>query len=142
MKKETMLLSLFALIIGLLFAGGIFYAYQFISQRPKQIQKNITLNPSPTAVSSNSDELMVEEPADEAVIDSKSVKVSGKTLPNSTVIVTSVNDEQVALPAENGNFSLTTTIGDGVHLIQVVSILPGGEEKKVVRTVTYSTESF
>jgi hypothetical protein len=143
MKKETIFLSLGALLIGLLVAGGVFYSYQYFT-KPSDADdaKIISLNPTPTPVSSNSDELMLDEPKDESVVDKKTVTVTGKTLPGSMVIVTSENDEQVATPADNGNFSLTTTLGDGVNIIEVLSILPSGEERKVVRSVTYSTESF
>jgi hypothetical protein len=58
------------------------------------------------------------------------------------VIVTSENDEQVVTPAANGNFSLTTTISNGVNMIEIIAILPDGRERKVIRTVTYTTESF
>lgn len=142
MKKETVFLSIGALLVGLLVAGGAFYAYQLLNKPADNKPATITLNASPTPVSSNSDELMVDEPQDETVVTNKSVKISGKTLPGSTVIVTSENDEQVATPADNGNFSLTTTIGDDVNIIEVIAILPSGEEKKVVRTITYSKESF
>ena len=142
MNKETILLSLTALLIGLFVAGGFFYAYQFITKSPQVEKKPFSLNPTPTPISSNSEELMVNEPDDESVVSSKSVSVSGKTLPGSTVIITSENDEQVATPADNGNFAVNTTIGAGVNIIEIISILPGGEERHVIRTVTNSTESF
>lgn len=142
MRKETIFLALIALVIGLLVAGGFFYAFQMISRDPSGDTESIVLDPSPTPVSSNSDELMVSEPDDESVTDNKSVTVSGKTIPGSTVIISSENDEQVATPAENGNFSVTTTISEGVNLIEIISILPDGKERQVIRTVTYSTESF
>ena len=142
MRKETILLSLAAIAIGLLVAGGFFYGYQYWTNQPKAQEKTITLNPTPTPVSTNSEELMVSEPTDETVVDSKSVRVSGKTVPGSLVIITSEIDEQVAEPADNGNFSVTTTVGEGVNIIQILTILPTGEERKAVRTVTYSTESF
>ena len=142
MKKETVFLSITALLIGLFVAGGAFYAYQMLSNPSAKKPVAIVLNATPTPVSSNSEELMVDEPDDEVVVASKSVKISGKTLPGSTVIVTSENDEQVAIPAGNGNFSLTTTIADGVNIIEILAILPDGSQRKVVRTITYTKESF
>lgn len=142
MKKETVFLSITALLIGLLVAGGAFYAYQLLNKQANNKPATITLNATPTPVSSNSEELMVDEPDDEIVVANKSVAISGKTLPGSTIIVTSENDEQVATPADNGNFSLNTTIADGVNIIEIIAILPSGEEKKVVRTITYSKETF
>jgi hypothetical protein len=142
MKKETIFLSLTALFIGLIVAGGIFYAYQFLTNPGSEKPKMITLNATPTPVSSNSEELMVQDPTDESVAESRSVMIYGKTLPGSMVIVTSENDEQVVTPAANGNFSLTTTISNGVNMIEIIAILPDGRERKVIRTVTYTTESF
>lgn len=142
MKKETIFLSLTALVIGLLVAGGIFFAYKYMTKPADKKGTIITLDPTPTPISSNSEELMLSEPEDESVVEKKSISISGKTVPGSTVIVSSENDEQVATPADNGNFSLTTTISEGANIIEVISILPSGEERKVIRTVTYSTESF
>lgn len=142
MKKETIFLSLTALVIGLIVAGGIFFAYKYMTKPADKKGAIITLDPTPTPISSNSEELMLSEPQDESVVEKKSVSVSGKTIPGSTVIVSSETDEQVATPAENGNFSLSTTISEGANIIEVISILPSGEERKVIRTVTYSTESF
>jgi hypothetical protein len=142
MKKETIFLSLTALFVGLLVAGGVFYTYQFLTKSNGEQPKTITLNATPTPLSSNSDELMVNTPGDESVSENKTVNVSGKSVPGSTIIVTSENDEQVVTPADNGNFSLTTTISNGVNIIEVIAILPSGKERKVIRTVTYTTESF
>ncbi len=142
MKKETIILSLIALVIGLLVAGGFFFAYQAITSPPERNGTEITLNATPTPVSSNSDELMVNEPEDESVVENKSVTISGKTIPGSVVVIASENGENVAEPAENGDFSVNMTISEGVNIIEVVSILPTGEERRVVRTVTYSTETF
>lgn len=142
MKKETIFLSLTALIIGLLVAGGFFYAYQLITKPSPSGKTPITLNPTPTPISSNSEELTVNEPQDESVVENKSIAISGKTLPGSIVVITSETDEQVAKPADNGNFSVTITISEGVNIIEVVTILPDGTERKVVRTVTYTEESF
>jgi hypothetical protein len=63
-------------------------------------------------------------------------------MPNTTIIVSTEINDQVVNPAANGNFTLDTTIDNGTNLIQITAIFPNGEEKKMTRTVTYSTESF
>ena len=54
---------------------------------------------------------------------------------------TNTNDE-VITPAGNGDFSTTATIENGQNQITIIAVAPNGEEKKIVKTLTFSTEEF
>jgi hypothetical protein len=107
-------------------------------QETLSIKSEITPTPTPN----NEYFLTIENPKDEAVVNSKSVTISGKTSPNATIIVSTATNDQVVTPAENGNFTLNDTIGNGTNLIQITAVFPTGEEKTETRTVVYTTESF
>lgn len=143
MKSERFILSFIALLIGLLVAGGAFYLYQSMKAlpSPKDVLTVKPVKSSPTPDTSG-DFITVETPADEAVVDRKIITIAGKTLPDTTIIVSSDTEDQVIKPASNGNYTLTQTIGDGVNILQITAIFPDGSEKKISRTITYSTESF
>lgn len=145
MKAEKVILSFVAVFVGLLAAGIAFYLYQATQVVPSE-EREQTLattseqTPAPTINDSNT--LTIESPQDEAVFDKKVITVNGKTLPDAIITVSTPDSDQVVKPAENGDFTLTQSIPDGTSIIQISAIFPDGTEKKELRTVTYSTESF
>lgn len=144
MKAEKVILSFVAIFVGLIAAGIAFYLYQLTktipTDKPNSSTISAKLTPSPTP--DNTYFLSVDSPTDEQVFSKQVVPVSGKTVPGSTIIVSTEDGDQVVTPATNGNFSLTQSIPDGTTLMQITAIFPNGEEKKVTRSVTFSTESF
>lgn len=141
MKTERVVLSFIAALIGLLVAGVIFYIYQSTKtvsapknqnetaiQQQKPAQQNIFLT--------------LSKPTDESVVGSKVVEVTGKTKPDATVIILTSLDEKVVSPSSDGNFSTTVNIDDGENIIEITAIAKTGEEQKITRTVTFSTEQF
>lgn len=142
MKTERIILSLIALFVGLLVAGGAFYIYQMTKQIPQDRSDTITIKSHPTPTPNSNDYLAIDSPKDEDVLDRKTITVSGKTLPGSTVIVSTESDDQVVQPTPTGTFSVTATIDDGVNLLSITSIFPDGTEKNIKRSVSYSAEDF
>lgn len=144
MKAEKVLLSFVAVLVGLVAAGLAFYLYQATRTVSSSKTKPIIIAPSPTqAPLSDKEHLFkIDNPKEEAVFDKKLITVSGKTISGATLIVATEDADQVVKPAQNGNFTLTMTIPDGTSIMQITAIFPDGTEKKEIRTVTFSTESF
>lgn len=144
MRAEKIILSLVAIIVGLGAAGVAFYLYQMTKTVPASKTQGISIQnqitPTPTPNTRNF--LTVENPKDESVSSSKTITISGKTEPGATIIVSTENNDQVVNAASNGDFTLTNAIDSGTNVIQITAVFTNGEEKKVIRTVTYSTESF
>lgn len=141
MKAEKFLIFTFALTIGVAIAGLGFYLYQSQKTIPKsQIQTISLKSPSPTPKPSVF--ITVDTPQNEDVSDSKTIKVAGKTSPDSTVIITTDADTQVISPAQNGDYSATLTIGDGENQLEVTAVTSQGQSTTLHRVITYSTETF
>lgn len=141
MKAERLILSLVAIVIGLLVAGGAFYLYQMTKTLPPQETKAITIShPTPTPDTGNF--LVLDSPKDQEVVTKKTISLSGKTLPDATIIISSESDDQVIKPARSGSFTATHTIGDDSNLLTVIAVFPNGEEQTIMRTVNFSTEEF
>jgi hypothetical protein len=141
MKKEKLILSFVAIFFGLLVAGIAFYLFQTTKTIPNSNSKTISLiSPSPTIPPSIS--LVLDQPKDEAVVDSKVLVVSGKTQSNAVVVITTDSSEDVVTPSENGGFSTTVNLDNGQNMLEVTSIAPNGESITVKKTVTYSLEEF
>lgn len=145
MKLEKVILSVIAIIVGLIAAAIAFYLYQMTKALPETDNKPISVNNTintPTPTPNDDNFLTVDNPKDESVFDTKTIKVSGKTMPNSTVIVSTEGNSQVVTPAQNGDFSLNETIGEGTSVLTITAIFPNGDEKQIMRTVTYTTSNF
>lgn len=143
MKSERIILSFVAVLVGLVVAGIAFYFYQMtktVSEPEEQQKTAAKMQPTPTPDKSLF--LSVDNPKDGEVVSKKTITISGKTTPDATIIISTENADEVVQPAKNGNFTTTETINDGSNLMQITAIFQNGEEKRVQRTVTYSTEDF
>lgn len=140
MSKEKVILSFVVATTGLIAAGIVFYFYQSAKVIPIEKQTVSLLNPSPTPKPSVL--LSVDEPTDEAVYQTRVIKISGKTDPNAMIVILTDTDEDVVNPTSSGDFSTTVTINTGENVIQISAIGKNGDINTINRTVTYSTESF
>jgi hypothetical protein len=142
MKAERIVLSFIFILLGLLVAGGGFYLYQLTKTIPDSKLNTVTVkSPTPTPDTSG-DLLTVDSPNDESVVDNRIVTISGKTTPDATLIISTDTTDQVVKPTTTGTYTLTQTIETGTNLITIRAVFSDGLEKRVDRTVTYSTESF
>jgi hypothetical protein len=137
MKAEKVILSFVAVLVGLIAAGIAFYLYQATRTLPAQKTEPIVV-----VLSDKEHLLIIDNPKNEAVFDKKQITISGKTVNGAVLTVSTEDNDQVVKPAENGNFTLTMPIPDGTSIMQIVAVFPDGTEKKEMRTVTFSTESF
>ncbi|KKQ34606.1 MAG: hypothetical protein US51_C0033G0007 [Microgenomates group bacterium GW2011_GWA2_37_6] len=141
MKKEKIILSAVAALIGILVALGAFFFYQSTKEvKPSEIKKIIINNPSPTPESSIF--LTVISPKDEEVVDERIITISGKTIPDAKIIVLTQSNEEAGVAARDGSFSTEITLSQNENIIEISAIAPNGEIAKVRRVITYSTESF
>ncbi len=141
MKLEKVILSFIAISIGLFVAGAAFFVYQIVRAIPQNKIPTISItNPTPTP--SNAVQLSVDSPADESVITSRSLTITGKTVPDATLELTTATDDQVVTPTSAGTYSLTTVLQSGENLITITAIAPDGQESQKTFTVTSSTEDF
>ena len=141
MKKEKTVLSFAAVFIGLAVAGIAFYVFQLTKTLPPQATKTEAVR-TPTQAPKSGMFLTISEPNNEIVSNSKTVKIAGKTLPGSVVIVATKVNQEVIKPVPNGDFSTTVAIDEGVNLIRLTAIASNGEEKTVLRTISFTNEDF
>jgi len=141
MKKERILLSFIATLLGILVTAVAYYFYQSTKTVTKPKEKTVIIA-TPTPTPKPSLFLNVLKPDDESVVNKKVITVSGTTVPDAAVIILTPIDEVLAIPTSNGNFSTTADIDDGQNIVEITAIKPGGEKISVQKTVTYSLEEF
>lgn len=141
MKKEKIILSVSAVFIGILVAVGAFFLYQSSKKiKPTELKTITVNNTSPTPASGLF--LTIDSPKDEEVVDKRTIKITGKTVPDAKIIILTENNEEAAIPTKDGNFSTDINLGNDENIIEISAIAPNGEIVKVKRIVSYSTESF
>lgn len=144
MNAEKVILSFVAVIAGLIVATLAFYLYQgtkVINPKTTAIAQ-ISAAPTELPIKESNLFLTIDQPSNESVITTKALTVAGKTTPNTTVIVTSANNDQVFMSNSTGGFSTTINIDSGENKIIITAIASSGEEKQEIITVTSSTEQF
>lgn len=144
MRAEKVILSFIAVFVGLIAAGIAFYLYQSTKASPsdqtKPIATTVTKTQEPTTNDTNI--FTIDTPQDEQVFDKKLITIKGTTVKGAIVTVSTTDNDQVVQPADNGDFTLTQAIPDGTSIIEITAIFPDGTQKKIDRTVTFSTENF
>lgn len=143
MKTEKVVLSFLALLIGIGVAGGAYYLYQTTQIIPvsNSSKKQNTVKTTPSE-KKEENIFTISNPKDEEVFDQKTISISGNVQPNATVVIITPIDEVIVKPTTNGQFTTTATLEDGQNQIEFTAIMPDGTEKKLTRTVTFTTEEF
>lgn len=141
MNKEKLLLIFGAAFVGIIVASVLFFVYQSTKKITDSDQKTLNIED----VSNDEDSsisLIIDEPKDEAVVDVRTIKVIGKTEPNSKILVVSQSSEEAGVASNNGNFSMDISLSNDENIIEIIAVTPEGEVIKTRRIVTFSTQDF
>src|SRR3989344_6505285 len=118
MKKEKLILSFVATLIGLIVAGSIFFFYESSKQIPESQMKKVEIHlPSPTPKPSIF--LNIDTPKNQEVSTKKVVTLSGTTSSDATISIMSNNYQDIINPSATGSFSTTLDIADGENFIEI-----------------------
>lgn len=120
------------LAIALVFVGlgaGISY---IIGRNPAP--KAITV-PAMAAAPEVELTLDVTNPIDAATVQEKLIKVAGRTLPNTSLVVFGVTTSKVGFSDENGNFEVEIELVEGTNTLSVTAVSGDGQEKTLIREV-------
>ncbi|MBI4057831.1 hypothetical protein HY405_00735 [Candidatus Microgenomates bacterium] len=140
MRKEVLIAIILGAALGLAIAFGVWRAN--IALSPKKTTQETTSTATPTSTPSSTPEfsLVVTQPEDEALVDTQTITVEGKTLPGATVIITSPADEQIVLAGSDGTFTREIKLESGANTVLITTINENDETVEQQITVTYSTE--
>ncbi|MEK7182813.1 MAG: hypothetical protein AAB694_01500, partial [Patescibacteria group bacterium] len=84
--------------------------------------------------------ITITQPDDEALVDTDSITVEGKTTPLATVVITSPVDEVVTVADNSGAFRAEAKLEPGANALLVTSFGENNTSVEKELTVTYSTE--
>lgn len=130
--------------LGLIITFGIWIANKSLksatiatSPTPSPISVSST-TPPPTPETTNT--LTITSPADEALVSTGTIALTGKTTAGSVITVTFEDDETILQADDKGDFTAQISLVGGYNTIVVTSIDPTtGTESSQTLIVTYST---
>ncbi len=146
MNRDALLATLIGFGIGLLITGilllgpGLAKSFPHINFPKFSFENKKTTRPSPTPTPTPQT-LTIDSPTPESIEGKNEVLVSGKSFPNSVVLVGGPLDEDVVNVSASGTYAGKVLLSEGVNDIQVTSYLSGNATSQSV-TVYYTPEDF
>lgn len=139
MKKEAIVVGIFGLALGLLVAWGV-WNFKALPQKRSPTPTPLPTTQSPTP-SQPSFFLNLTSPEEETLATTPAQLVSGKTRPQSLILVGTNLEDQIATSGADGTFQVTVKLEEGNNLISVTAYGLEGEET-VEREVFYTKEEI
>lgn len=129
MKKEMTIAISFGLLVGLVLTIGAYRARRAIESVPK-VQSARTLAKStpatPQMTATVSQKLAIKQPKPNSIQTQKDNHISGKTIPNTLVVLLIADKEFLSTSDTIGNFSFPITLTDTTTLY-TINVLPENE---------------
>lgn len=138
LSTKTFIISQIVIfLLGLAFFLGLFY---FLN--PDFLSRNDWRNRGPVTRSPSKFILEVNSPLSEIVVFEASIVLSGKTSPNSLVLISQEGKDEVIQSDKKGEFLKVLELEEGLNQIIIFSFNKNGESKKEERLVYYSKEKL
>jgi hypothetical protein len=83
--------------------------------------------------------LTITSPADNSVVDTAQIELSGTTIPNTYITILTEKNEYIIVPSELGDFSQTISLVKGANTIDVTVYTPTGDKTEAKLSVVYTT---
>lgn len=142
MKKESIIVGIFGLSLGLLVAWAI---WNFKSTAPQP--QELTLSPSPVAesnptpTSTPSFSLSLNKPAEDFIATQSSVAVTGTAKPGATLVISTNLDDYVLTATQDGSFSQEVSLEEGENILSITSYDQDQKEETIERAIIYTKEA-
>lgn len=137
--KERIVIIFIAVTLGLLATTIGFFLYE--GAKPSKVITDKA--PSQAAVRPAKNDgitLKITAPQNESLTSNRTVQVKGVTDPENTIVISTNESDTVVSPTSQGDFTASLSIDAGVNKLIVEAIAPSGENKKEIRTISFSTE--
>ena len=137
--REFIFSQILILVSGLIFLGVLYYIVYIDS--PSQTQNSFFIG-GPVTKEPASLMLELTTPDDDLLVFQEDLEISGSSLPNSYILVTSASANLVIKSKSDGSFSSDFELNEGVNEIKIIVFDQNGDQKMLERTVYYSKEKL
>lgn len=137
--KHFIISHLFILLLGLTFLAALYYILHIQYQKPTKLY---SASGGPVTTPPKSLRIDLQQPDDDALTFQSTIIVSGKTAPNSEVLIFTESQDLVLRSTSNGTFSTIVKLDEEVNRILAVVFDVTGDARSAERTVYYSKEKL
>ena len=142
LSTKTFIISqMLILILGLIYIGSLYYIIN-IKDLPVTARSKSPFSILPVTKQLTVLDLELDQPDDEILVFDSMVLISGRTFPNTEVLVASGEKDLIVTSNEEGSFSTSFELEEGVNLIQVAVFSQTGDPKIIEKTIFYSEEEI
>lgn len=132
-------LALFIIIIIAFVGLGAFYLY---SNQPKTALTDSSLSKGTITSEPASLTLELGSPDNDTLSSEPNIVISGKTSPDTQVLIQSETHDIAIQAKKDGSFSTIFDLTEGVNNIQVTVFDKNGDERSTLRTVYYTKDKI
>lgn len=136
-QKSFFLSHILILMIGLIFLFGLYYILNIQYKSSSDPFSNGPVTSKPKSFTLN-----LDQPADESLVFTSTILVSGKGGPNMEVLISTDSQDLVIEAKADGTFSQTLNLDEGVNNLKVVAFDSTGDTREADRLVYYSKEKL
>lgn len=133
MRKEIVWVAVIGIVLGLIFAFGI---YRINSRLPKKVEQVQTPNPKPETTEFK---IVLDKPEGGDVITQDSVKVTGITKSSAFVVFSGEKSDYITKAAADGTFSQDIDLTSGVNQIKLFALDAQGKQSSTKVLIVYSS---
>lgn len=126
------------LIAAILFLGWLYYVLYLGHQPPTMSQlgeKLFTQKPKTILID-------LDQPDEDSLVYDPSILISGKTTPNTDILIMSDSEDLIVRSKADGNFSISLDLSEGVNKISALVFETNGEARLTERQIFYSKEKL
>lgn len=144
MRKELIVAIIAGILFGVLAAFGIWKANRNFNvegmAKPTDEVTEITptVRASASATTPKQTDLTILSPLEYDVVTSSSVPFSGKTYPNSWVVISTDSEDKIIISKEDGTFYETLTLTNGVNFSNITVFSSENKTIEKILPVVYS----
>lgn len=139
MRKEYFIVVVSGLIIGIIFAFGVWRINKSLKPEPQNLTSE-EVSPPPPDTSVQEVKTTLISPQESEVITTSPLSLKGVTSRNSWVVVLGEEKDLIVKSDTNGEFELEIPLVAGINQILINSFVENGKESKILRTVVFSSE--
>lgn len=140
--KTFLISQVLILFVGLLFLGGIYYLVNFQSFSNGENKVTALGKLGPITKEPNTLSLDITSPDDNVLVFQHEVEITGKTSPDSQILVSNDSEDRVTASNVDGSFSVDFSLDPGVNELKIIVFDKNGDSREVERMVYYSKEKI
>ncbi|KKS04880.1 hypothetical protein A2W45_03375 [Candidatus Curtissbacteria bacterium RIFCSPHIGHO2_12_41_11] len=118
------------LVILILIASFLLVLFWLWQRQPKITKENSQNLTTPQTNQEEKAQEFIKNPKDNSILASNKVNIEGQADPDGYVAILASTDQAVVITTSDGQFSKEIELGQGLNLVEVISILPDFKQDK------------